>query len=107
MTIVIRFWFRCVGFQGLEDCWPSGDCVVLQGEAVRDGVQQFCEKHLTKIKTFINKLNASIPLPIRCSVVSECPQSAFCFSVGVCGGVGVDACVCVCVSVCVCAFVCV
>ncbi|KAK7093613.1 hypothetical protein V1264_007332 [Littorina saxatilis] len=40
------------------------------GEPGRDGVQQFCEKHLTKIKGFINKLNASIPLPIKCSVVN-------------------------------------
>ncbi|KAK7493731.1 hypothetical protein BaRGS_00015060 [Batillaria attramentaria] len=43
---------------------------VASGEPVRDGVQQFCEKHLTKIKGFINKLNASIPLPTKCSVVN-------------------------------------
>lgn len=44
--------------------------VLASGEPVRDGVQQFCEKHLTKIKGFINKLNASIPLPTKCSVVN-------------------------------------
>ncbi|CAL1527244.1 unnamed protein product [Lymnaea stagnalis] len=38
-------------------------------ETLRDGVQLFCEKHFTKIKQFINKLNATIPLPVRCSVV--------------------------------------
>lgn len=38
-------------------------------ETMRDGVQLFCEKHFTKIKQFINKLNATIPLPVRCSVV--------------------------------------
>lgn len=40
------------------------------GESVRDGVQMFCEKHLSKIKSFIRKLNASIPLPVKCSVVN-------------------------------------
>ncbi|KAL8583518.1 hypothetical protein ACOMHN_054834 [Nucella lapillus] len=40
------------------------------GEGLRDGVQQFCEKHLTKIKSFINKLSANIPLPVKCSVVN-------------------------------------
>ncbi|XP_059164371.1 ventricular zone-expressed PH domain-containing protein homolog 1-like [Physella acuta] len=38
-------------------------------DTMRDGVQLFCEKHFTKIKSFINKLNATIPLPARCSVV--------------------------------------
>ncbi|XP_076451908.1 ventricular zone-expressed PH domain-containing protein homolog 1-like isoform X2 [Babylonia areolata] len=39
-------------------------------EGQRDGVQQFCEKHLTKIKSFIKKLSANIPLPAKCSVVN-------------------------------------
>ncbi|XP_005094008.1 ventricular zone-expressed PH domain-containing protein homolog 1 isoform X2 [Aplysia californica] len=41
-----------------------------QGQTVRDGVQLFCEKHFAKIKNFISKLNATIPLPAKCSVVN-------------------------------------
>lgn len=47
------------------------------GELVRDGVQQFCEKHLTKIRSFISKLNASIPLPIKCTVVKGKQQKRY------------------------------
>ncbi|CAG5118467.1 unnamed protein product [Candidula unifasciata] len=39
-------------------------------ESIRDGVQLFCEKHFAKIKSFILKLNATIPLPVKCSVVN-------------------------------------
>ncbi|KAI8795414.1 ventricular zone-expressed PH domain-containing protein 1 [Biomphalaria glabrata] len=42
---------------------------VLQPEMTRDGVQLFCEKHFAKIKQYIGKLNATIPLPAKCSVV--------------------------------------
>ncbi|XP_067658880.1 ventricular zone-expressed PH domain-containing protein homolog 1-like [Haliotis asinina] len=39
-------------------------------EPTHDGVQQFCEKHLSKIKNFISSLKARIPLPTKCSVVN-------------------------------------
>ncbi len=32
----------------------------------KDVVQQFCEKHLTKIKTFIENLCKFLPLPVEC-----------------------------------------
>ncbi|XP_046338348.1 ventricular zone-expressed PH domain-containing protein homolog 1-like [Haliotis rufescens] len=39
-------------------------------EPTHDGVQHFCEKHLSKIKNFISSLKARIPLPTKCSVVN-------------------------------------
>ncbi|KAH9495102.1 Ventricular zone-expressed PH domain-containing protein 1 [Bulinus truncatus] len=47
---------------------PSSDRILLP-ETTRDGVQLFCEKHFTKIKQYISKLNATIPMPVKCSVV--------------------------------------
>lgn len=41
----------------------------LPPEPLRDGVQHFCEKHLSSIKNFISNLSARIPLPAKCSIV--------------------------------------
>ncbi|KAK3609256.1 hypothetical protein CHS0354_006181 [Potamilus streckersoni] len=41
----------------------------LPPEPLRDGVQHFCEKHMSSIRTFINNLSARIPLPSKCSIV--------------------------------------
>ncbi|XP_053378456.1 protein melted-like [Mercenaria mercenaria] len=41
----------------------------LPPEPVRDGVQHFCEKHLSTIRNFISSLSARIPLPAKCSIV--------------------------------------
>ncbi|CAI9720021.1 zone-expressed PH domain-containing homolog 1-like [Octopus vulgaris] len=39
-------------------------------ELYRDVVQQFCEKHLGKIRVFINNVTARLPSPVKCSVVN-------------------------------------
>lgn len=34
----------------------------------RDGIKHFCEKHLDKIKMYMERLNFKIPLPVRCYI---------------------------------------
>ena len=43
---------------------------VLQPEPVRDGVQNFCEKHMSSIRNFINNVSARIPIPSICKMIS-------------------------------------
>lgn len=35
---------------------------------VRDAVQHFCEKHIDKIKAFMQKIFVKIPLPVKCTI---------------------------------------
>lgn len=35
---------------------------------MRDTVQHFCEKHLDKIKAYMQKVFVKLPLPIRCGI---------------------------------------
>ena len=35
---------------------------------MRDTVQHFCEKHLDKIKAYMEKLCVKIPLPVKCTI---------------------------------------
>lgn len=35
---------------------------------MRDAVQHFCEKHIDKIKTYMQKVFVKIPLPVKCTI---------------------------------------
>lgn len=35
---------------------------------MRDTVQHFCEKHLDKIKAYMQKVFVKLPLPVRCGI---------------------------------------
>lgn len=35
---------------------------------MRDTVQHFCEKHLDKIKSYVEKVSAKIPPPAKCTI---------------------------------------
>ncbi|KAK3105302.1 hypothetical protein FSP39_021942 [Pinctada imbricata] len=41
----------------------------LPPEPIRDGVQHFCDKHMTTIRNFISHISARIPLPDKCSII--------------------------------------
>ncbi|XP_042868475.1 protein melted-like isoform X2 [Penaeus japonicus] len=41
---------------------------VFEPFAMRDTVQHFCEKHLDKIKAYMQKVFVKLPLPIRCGI---------------------------------------
>ncbi|XP_064611222.1 ventricular zone-expressed PH domain-containing protein homolog 1-like isoform X2 [Liolophura sinensis] len=43
---------------------------VIEANSQRDTIQLFCEKHLSKIKSYINTVSARIPLPAKCCVVN-------------------------------------
>lgn len=42
--------------------------VLEQQYPIRDAVQHFCEKHIEKIKTYMQKVLVKIPLPIKCTI---------------------------------------
>ena len=41
---------------------------VFEPYPMRDTVQHFCEKHLDKIKSYMESLMVRIPLPVKCSI---------------------------------------
>ncbi|RXG68498.1 Protein melted [Armadillidium vulgare] len=41
---------------------------VFEPYAMRDTVQHFCEKHLDKIKAYMQKILVKLPLPVRCGI---------------------------------------
>lgn len=41
---------------------------VFEPYPMRDTVQHFCEKHLDKIKTYMDKVSAKIPPPAKCTI---------------------------------------
>jgi len=41
---------------------------VFEPYPMRDTVQHFCEKHLDKIKAYMEKLSVKIPLPVKCTI---------------------------------------
>ncbi|XP_068236823.1 protein melted isoform X2 [Palaemon carinicauda] len=41
---------------------------VFEPFAMRDTVQHFCEKHLDKIKSYMQKVFVKLPLPVRCGI---------------------------------------
>ncbi|CAL4094266.1 unnamed protein product [Meganyctiphanes norvegica] len=41
---------------------------VFEPFAMRDTVQHFCEKHLDKIKAYMQKVFVKLPLPVRCGI---------------------------------------
>ena len=41
---------------------------VFEPYPMRDTVQHFCEKHLDKIKSYMEKIVVRIPLPVRCTI---------------------------------------
>ncbi|KAK7062980.1 Pleckstrin y domain [Halocaridina rubra] len=41
---------------------------VFEPFAMRDTVQHFCEKHLDKIKNYMQKVFVKLPLPVRCGI---------------------------------------
>ncbi|XP_060066450.1 protein melted-like [Ylistrum balloti] len=42
----------------------------LPPEPLRDGVQNFCEKHMPIIRNFIESISVRIPLPSKCSIIN-------------------------------------
>ena len=47
---------------------PPQRISVFEPYTMRDTVQHFCEKHLDKIKAFMQKVFVKLPLPIRCGI---------------------------------------
>ena len=41
---------------------------VFEPYPMRDTVQHFCEKHLDKIKAYMESLSVKLPLPIKCTI---------------------------------------
>ena len=41
---------------------------VFEPYPMRDTVQHFCEKHLDKIKSYMESLMVKIPLPVKCTI---------------------------------------
>ena len=41
---------------------------VFEPYPMRDAVQHFCEKHLDKIKAYMQKIFVTLPLPVRCTI---------------------------------------
>ncbi|XP_063409300.1 ventricular zone-expressed PH domain-containing protein homolog 1-like isoform X1 [Mytilus trossulus] len=42
----------------------------LLAEPIRDGIQHFCEKHMTSIRNFICQFSARIPIPAKCGIIN-------------------------------------
>ena len=40
---------------------------VFEPYPMRDTVQHFCEKHLEKIKSYMESLMVKLPLPVKCT----------------------------------------
>lgn len=40
-------------------------------QIMRDTVQQFCEKHFSSIKVYMDKLSQRLPPPTRCGIEGE------------------------------------
>ena len=41
---------------------------VFEPYPMRDTVQHFCEKHLDKIKSYMESITARLPLPVKCTI---------------------------------------
>ena len=41
---------------------------VFEPYPMRDTVQHFCEKHLDKIKNYMESLTVKLPLPVKCTI---------------------------------------
>lgn len=41
---------------------------VFEPYPMRDTVQHFCEKHLDKIKSYMEKISVKLPLPVKCTI---------------------------------------
>uniref|UniRef100_T1KIX5 PH domain-containing protein n=1 Tax=Tetranychus urticae TaxID=32264 RepID=T1KIX5_TETUR len=41
---------------------------LLEPYPMRDAVQHFCEKHIDKIKAYMQKISVKIPLPVKCTI---------------------------------------
>jgi hypothetical protein len=52
---------------------------VFEPYPMRDTVQHFCEKHLDKIKSYMEKVSVRIPPPAKCTIEGKSFRS--CFSV--------------------------
>jgi len=50
---------------------------VFEPYPLRDTVQHFCEKHLDKIKAYMEKLSVKLPLPVKCTIEGNCNWSIF------------------------------
>jgi hypothetical protein len=44
---------------------------VFEPYPMRDAVQHFSEKHLDKIKAYMQKIFVTLPLPVRCTIEGE------------------------------------
>lgn len=42
----------------------------LPAEPIRDGIQHFCEKHMSTIRNFICQFSARIPIPAKCGIIN-------------------------------------
>lgn len=51
---------------------PSSQRIsVFEPYPMRDTVQHFCEKHLDKIKLYMEKVSVRIPPPAKCTIEGE------------------------------------
>ena len=41
---------------------------LLSSSRIQDVVQQFCTKHLGKIRTYVESLSSRVPIPVKCSI---------------------------------------
>ncbi|RWS16908.1 melted-like protein [Dinothrombium tinctorium] len=53
---------------GTSDQPKSNRASVYETFPTRDAVQHFCEKHIDKIKSYMQKIFVKIPLPVKCTI---------------------------------------
>ncbi|XP_074598249.1 ventricular zone expressed PH domain-containing protein melted isoform X2 [Brevipalpus obovatus] len=53
---------------GGSDSLKQSRSSLLEPYSSRDAVQHFCEKHIDKIKNYMQKISVKIPLPVRCTI---------------------------------------
>lgn len=51
---------------------PSQRISVFEPYPMRDTIQHFCEKHLDKIKSYMDKVSLRIPPPAKCTIEGLC-----------------------------------
>ena len=49
---------------------------VFEPYQMRDTMQHFCEKHLDKIKEYMQKVMVRLPLPVKCSIEGQLTRLA-------------------------------
>ena len=53
--------------EALREC--SMPCLCFQpASEAHDAVQQFCEKHLDKVKSYVDSIKGKLPIPIKATL---------------------------------------